>query len=64
MRFGHFVSCVSGIVSIVKGISNFDPGPIMEGFGKIGPVISFYTRNIKWYSEVDTMTALSKNDFP
>ena len=45
MKFGHFVSAVSGIGSILKGIKNFDLAKISEGASSLGPVIKFYTRD-------------------
>ena len=39
MKYGHFMSAIGGIGSILKGVANFDFGKIGEGAGKLGSVI-------------------------
>ena len=63
MKANHIYACVSGVGSILKGIKNFDMGPIMEGVDKVAPVVAFYTRNRDWYGSIDMMQSSAVDNF-
>jgi len=64
MRFGHLMKAVGGIVSIVKGVANYDFSKISEGAGNIAGVVKFYTRDRDQFNCIDMMSSLSTSDFP
>jgi hypothetical protein len=39
MQYGHLMSCVGGIASIVKGVANYDFSKISEGCGSVAGVV-------------------------